>query len=139
MMLLIRLFPVIVSFCLAAAGLFLRCSKSHGIRHPVYTDAIVVSKVTQIGYHNHSTVELIAPVLRFTTENGEKNLTYRRYVPEWKYRYRTGETVRICYERDDHDKFQICCEQSDRWKSDLLFSVAGTILAAYVVLLIQYY
>ena len=139
MMLFIRLLPVLVSLCLAVAAILLRCSRKRGIRHPIFTDATVVSKVTQMGYHNHSTVELSAPVLRYHTEQGEKTATYRKYVPDWQYRYKIGDTIRICYEKENNGKFQICHEQSDRWKSDLIFCVAGTILVAYAVLLIQYY
>lgn len=139
MMVFIQLLPVLVSLCLAAAAILLRCTNKRGIKHPVYTDAIVVSKVTQMGYHNHSTVELSAPVVRYRTEQGERTAIYRRYVPDWQYRYRNGETIRICYEKNNHGKFQICHDQGNRWKSDLLFSVAGMILVAYVVLWIQYY
>lgn len=139
MMLFIMLLPILISLCLTAVAILLRCSSKKGIRQPVYTDAVVISKVTQMGYHNHSTVELSAPVVRYRTQQGERTATYRRYVPEWQYRYKTGDTIRICYEKENSANFRICHDPSNQWKSDLLLCVAGAIFLAYVVLGIQYY
>lgn len=136
---LILLLPVLFAFCCFLAAWWQRRSRKGGIRHPVYTDAVIVSKVTQTGYRHHSTVEQSAPVVRYMTDVGERTSVYRYYVPEWQYSYRTGETVQICYDRDNPLIFHICREQRNMWISNLLLCTGVGTLLAYAVLLLQYY
>ncbi|MBE6851712.1 MAG: DUF3592 domain-containing protein [Ruminococcus sp.] len=139
MMIFIQLLPVLISLCCVIAAILLRRSVKGSVRNPVYTQAVVVSKVTQIGYRHHSTVEQSAPVLRYMTEQGERTAVYQRYVPEWQYNYHNGDTVQICYDQKNSGNFRICHDQSDVWKSNLLLCIAFGTLLAYAVLWIQYH
>ncbi len=139
MMIFIQLLPVLVSLGCAAAAFLLRRRTSRGIRNPVYTEAVVVSKATQMSYRHRSTVEQSAPVLRYETEQGERTAIYRDYVPEWMYNYHKGDRIQICYDHENTANFRICRDQKNVWKSNLLFCAAFGILLAYAVLWLQYH
>ncbi len=135
----IALLPILFAIGCTIAALWLRRSRRSGIRCPVYTEAVVVSKVTQMGYRHHSMVEQSAPVVRYQTEHGEQMAAYRKFMPEWQYSYRIGETVQICYEKENPNHFLICRNDSHVRFSNLLLCIAvGTILA-YAVLWLQYH
>lgn len=131
--------PVIFAVCCVLAALWLRRKRRGSIRHPVYTEAVVVSKVTQTGYRHRSMVEQSAPVVQYMTEKGQQTVTCRNYVPEWQYSYRMGDRIQICYEKDRPGIIQICNNRNDVLLSDLLIVIGIGTLVAYAVLWLQYY
>ena len=136
---LIRMFPLFIALCSIAAGILVQRGGRGGIRNPVQTNAVVVSKITQTGYRHHSAVEMSAPVVRYETEHGEVTAAYRKFLPEWQDTYRIGEEIPICYDRENPTQFRICRNQTNRMGGALLIlSGCGTLLA-YAVLLLQYY
>lgn len=137
-MIIIKLLPILfAAACFLAAFWQMRKRKGR-IRQPVYTEAVVISKVTQTEYRHRSLVGQSAPVVRYTTENGEKSAAYRFFVPDWQYDYHTGDKVEICYEKENPGIFQICRERSNVWKCHLLLCVGTVTLLAYAVLWLQY-
>ncbi len=139
MITLIRMLPVLFALGCFIAGIFVRKGSRRGIRHPVYTQAVVVSKVSQTGYRHHAIVEQSAPVVRYRTESGEITSTCRNYVPEWQYTYRIGEQISICYDKENQTLFRICRNQGNIWYSSLLLVTGAGTLLAYAALLLQYY
>ena len=108
------------------------------IAHPVCTTGTVVGSRCQRVYKNRSETDSFAPVVRFRTEQGvEITAASRCYLPEWQYRRRTGDRVKICYDRTQPDVFCLCDESSEWRKIALLTFGIGT-LAAYAVLWVQY-
>jgi hypothetical protein len=138
MKLLAELLPLLFAAgCIAAAcmqGKF----RYFRIRHPVYTQGEIVGCAVQKAYRCRSEAELVAPIIRYTTEQGEQSLVYRHFVPEWQYRYRNGESVKICYDRVHPEIFHICSDKSSlcRW---FLLALGICTLFAYAVLWVQYY
>ncbi len=139
MMLWIELIPVVAALLCFAAALGIHLNQKKGIRHPIYTEATIVGEVTQTHYHNRSEVMVIAPKVRYMTEQGEQLAASRHFMPEWQYRYHRGDKIRICYQRENPGLFRICRTNGEEWCRNG-FLVAGVgILLAYAVLRMQYH
>ena len=127
--------PVLIAAgCIAAALIPVR---EGNIAHPAYTVGTVVGNRSQKVWKNRSETESFAPVVRYETEKGEITAASRYYLPEWQYRRRIGDTVKICYDRTQPDVFCLCDESSTWRKTALLTFGIGT-LAAYGILWGQY-
>ena len=135
MLLVLMLMPVLIALgCIAAALL----PVGHKVPHPCYTEGIVVAHRSQRIYRHRNETEAFAPVVRYTTPNGEITAASRSYVPEWQYRHRTGDKVKICYNAQQPDLFRICGDGS-AWRRGVLLTVGIGTLLAYGVLWIQYH
>lgn len=131
----ILLMPVLIALgCIAAALI----PTGHNVPHPCYTEGIVVAHKSQKIYRNHSETEAIAPVVCYQTPDGEITATSRSYVPEWQYRHRIGDRVKICYNAQQPDIFRICGDGSP-WRKGILLTVGIGTLLAYGVLWVQYH
>ncbi len=135
----VKLMPLLLAAGCIAAGLLQKVQHRSRLRCPVYTEAVVVSCVRQQMYRQRAVVETLAPVVSYTTPQGEQSAASRRFVPEWQYRYRTGEKVRICYEKTQPGLIEICDDSSSTLRRDVLLALGFGILLAYAVLWIQYY
>ncbi len=138
-MLLLRLTPLLLGALCIAAGLLLPLLSRKRIRHPVYTQATVVSSVRQQVYQNRSVIEAIAPVVRYETERGEITVTAKHFLPEWQYRYRNGDSVRICYDRSRPEHFAFCDSTGSRTGRVLLLTAGIGMMLAYGILWVQYH
>ena len=127
--------PVLIGVCCIGAA-FIPVRKGR-IAHPVYTVGTVVGSRRQTVWRNRSETESLAPVVRFETASGEITAVSRYYLPEWQYRRKTGDKVKICYDRTQPDVFCLCDESSTWHRTALLTFGIGT-LAAYGVLWEQY-
>ncbi len=139
MMFWIEMIPIAASLLCFAAAALVNCSKSRGIRHPVFTDATVVDAVRQVQYRSRTEVELYAPRVTYMTEQGEQTATFRHYVPEWQYRYHKGDIIRICYQKENPGLFQICHTARQEWCRNIFLLMGVGILFAYAVLRVQYH
>lgn len=135
----IELIPIAAAVLCFAAALWLRVSRSRGIRNPVYTEGVVIGAVTQTHCRNRSMVTTMAPKIRYMTEQGERVATSRHFVPEWQYRYLQGEKIKICYQKENPGLFRICRNTSQDWFQIILLAAGAGILLAYAVLWVQYY
>ncbi len=135
----IEMIPVAAALLCFAAALGFHCRKNKGIRHPVYTDATVIGEVQQIHYRSRTEVLFLAPQVKYMTEKGEMTATDRHFMPEWQYRYRRGEKIRICYQKENPGLFRICRTAGEEWcRNGFLIAGVG-ILLAYAVLRMQYH
>ena len=135
-MLLLRIMPILIALiCIGLAYL----PKSHkSIRNPVYTDAIIVGKNAQRIQRNRTETEAFAPVCRYIAGGREITATSREYLPDWQYSYLNGQQVKICYDEQQPDLFQICGNISE-WRKAVLLTIGIGTLLAYFVLLLQYH
>ena len=134
MLLFWELLPVAVGLlCIAAAFLPGR----DPIRHPVYTEGEIVGQASQTVWQQHAKTDALAPVVRFSTPQGEITATARRFVPEWQYRFHRGERVKICYDAKQPDMFRVCGGVPLR-RYLLLTAGIGTLIA-YGVLWEQFF
>lgn len=127
--------PVLIGIgCIIAAFIPVRKGR---ISHPVYTIGTVVGKRTQTVWRNRSETQTFAPVVRYETPGGEITAASRNYLPEWQYERRTGDRVRICYDRTQPDLFCLC-DESSTWRRTALLTFGIGVIAAYAVLWLQY-
>lgn len=128
--------PVLIGLvCIVLAFVPVRRGR---IPHPCYTEGIIAGRRSQRMYRHHNEAELFAPVVRYSTPQGEITAVSRTYLPEWQYGFRTGDTVKICYHAQQPDVFIICSDSSG-WRRGVLLTIGlGTILA-YGVLWLQYF
>lgn len=132
---LLLLIPVLAAvICIIAA--FVPVRKGN-IAHPVCTTGIVVGSRSQKVYQHRSETMSYAPIVRYETEQGEITAASRYYLPEWQYSRRTGDRVRICYDRTQPDVFCLC-DESSHWKKAVLLTFGIGTLAAYAILWVQY-
>ena len=137
MILFFRILPVLIGMlCIVTA---LLPERYREIRNPVITEGEVISIVTQRIYRNHSEIHALAPMVRYQTEHGEIKAASRQFVPDWQFVYKTGDKVRICYEKSQPDKFRICHDNAWQFRRTLCLTVGIGILTAYAVLQIQYH
>ena len=134
---LLKLLPVLIGIICIIIAWIPEHDKS--IKTPVVTQAEVIDCVTQKMFRKQGEIISYAPVVRYQTEQGEFTATARVFVPEWQYRYRTGEKITICYEKTNPYIFGI--RNGSRFEvRKLLCMTAGIgILTAYAVLWIQYH
>lgn len=132
---LLLLLPVLAAVgCIIAAFIPVRKGR---IAHPVCTMGTVVGKRTQRVYRNHSETEAYAPVVRYETTQGEIVSASRYYLPDWQYHRRTGDRVKVCYDRTQPDLFCLC-DESSHWRKITLLTFGIGTLVAYAVLWVQY-
>lgn len=135
-MIFIELLPVMIGLvCIAAAFFPVRSGK---VAHPCYTEGTVVAYRSQRMYRHHSETEALAPVVRYTTPDGEITAVSRHYVPEWQYRHQSGDRVKVCYNAQQPDVFRICGDGGE-WRKGVLLTVGIGTLLSYGVLWIQYH
>lgn len=139
MILLVKILPILIAVLCIAAALLQKHLFRVKLRDPVYTDGVIVRCERQEIYKQRAMVTAMAPVVRYHTPEGERTATSRRFMPEWQYPYRVGETVRICYEKTQPGLFVICGDSSAVLRRDILLTAGIGILLAYTVLWIQYY
>lgn len=120
--------------CILAA--FIPVRKGH-IAHPVYTMGTVVGTQSQRVWHHRSETESCAPIVRYETPQGEITAASRYYLPDWQYHRRTGDRVRICYDRQQPDLFCLC-DESSHWRKAVLLTFGIGTIAAYGILWGQY-
>ncbi|MBQ9695979.1 MAG: DUF3592 domain-containing protein [Oscillospiraceae bacterium] len=131
----VRLAPVLIAaVCIVLA---LLPDGHRGIAHPAYTMGTVVRTATQHVWSHHSETTACAPVIRFEAQGRRYELTSRHFVPEWQYRHRMGDKVRICYNARQPEQFRICRDGGEWRRGALLIAGIGT-LAAYAVILWMY-
>ena len=129
------LLPVLLAAgCIGAA--FVPTRKG-SVAHPVYTVGTVVGKRAQKVWRNRSETEAFAPIVRYETEQGEITAVSRYYLPDWQYHRRTGDRVKLCYDRTQPDVFCLC-DESSHWRKTVLLTFGIGTLAAYAVLWVQY-
>ena len=129
------LIPVLAAvICIIAAFVPVRKGK---IAHPVCTTGVVVGSRSQKVWKNRSETMSYAPIVRYETEAGEITAASRYYLPEWQYSRRTGDRVRICYDRTQPDVFCLC-DESSYWRKTALLTFGIGTLAAYAILWVQY-
>lgn len=133
----LKLLPVLIAgVCIVFACL---PERYRTISQPVITDGEVVSQVTQRIYRHHNEIQTIAPVVRYMTAQGERTATSRQFVPEWQYRWKQGDSIRICYSKLQPDVFQICQDSKTEWRKFILLTIGIGTLIAYTVLGVQYF
>ena len=127
--------PVLIGIgCIAAAFVPVRRGR---VSHPVVTTGVVVGSRTQTVWKNRSETQALAPVIRYETPGGEITAASRYYVPEWQYSHRTGDRVRICYDRTQPDLFCLC-DDGGAWRKTALLTFGIGSITAYAVLWLQY-
>ncbi|MEE5992075.1 MAG: DUF3592 domain-containing protein [Oscillospiraceae bacterium] len=136
MMLLLQAFPILIA--LLCIGLAFLPEHHKSIRNPVYTDGIIVRKNVQRIQKRQTETEAFAPVCRYKVGEREITATSREYFPEWQYHYLNGQQVKICYDEQNPDLFQICGNKSE-WKKGVLLTVGIGTLVAYFILRLQYH
>ena len=129
------LLPVLVALiCIVLAFLPVKREK---VSHPGYTDGVIIGHRTQMVTSHRTETKAFAPVVQYTVQGREITAAARNYVPEWKYTYRVGDKVRICYHTKQPDLFQLCPKNST-WRKGILLTVGIGTLLAYGVLMVQY-
>ena len=106
------------------------------IRRPVKTEAVVVRRAEQRIWRSGSEIVAYAPVIRYRTRTGERTVTLRRFVPEWQYRYRTGEQIKVCYSAEREE--DVCILEQGGWRQGVLLTLGIGTAIAWIVLHVMY-
>lgn len=126
-----ELFPVAAALlCIGIALL----PERGGIRHAVRTRGVVTGWRTQPGRVYRTETPRMAPAVTFEADGREITGVSEQFVPEWQYRFHTGDTVNIYYDRENPERFHVCGGAAPR--RILLLTVGITTLVAYFVLMI---
>ncbi len=112
--------------------------KRERVSHPDYTYGVIIGHRTQMVNRYRSETMTFSPIVRYTVNDREITAAARKYVPEWQYEYRVGDRVRICYNTQQPDLFQLC-QKSSTWRKGVLLTVGIGTLLAYGVLWVQYF
>ena len=136
MMLFLQALPILIAFL--CIGLAFLPEHHRTIKHPIYTQGVIVGKNVQRVQRSRTEMVAFAPVCRYTAGEREITATSRHFLPDWQYSYLNGQQVKICYDQHQPDLFRICGNHS-QWRKAVFLTIGIGTLVAYLVLLLQYH
>ena len=137
MILFLKLLPVLTGILCIIIGIL--PERHPNMKNPIFTEGEVIGSMTQKIFQKHSEAFSFAPVVQYHTEQGEQKATARTFTPEWQYHYRTGDKITVCYEKSQPQVFEIHNGSRYEFRKKLCFTAGFGILAAYVILWVQYH
>lgn len=128
--------PIVIA--LICIGLAYLPEHRKKVKNPVYTDGEIIGKNVQRIQRNKAELEAFAPICRYKAGEREITATSREFRPDWQYSYLNGQRVKICYDKQQPEIFEICGNGSE-WRKGVLLTVGIGTLVAYIVLILQYH
>jgi len=130
--------PVIIGIILVTIGLLIRNRPKGRIRGGIYTTALVVDTAERVSYYKKSRYNSKAPIVEFETEKGYVKAVYPYFTQEDYYNIRVGDTLKICYDKNNTNRFHIEEDGSHRDISAFLTGGGIFMILSEIIILIRY-
>lgn len=133
------LVPVIIGVLLIISGLILRKKPRGRVKNGIFTEALVIDTAEREAFLKRSPYKAKAPIVEYETEKGYVRAIYPYFVHEDYYKYRPGDTIKICYNRSNTNKFHIEEDGSHSEISACLIGGGAFIIASALILWLRYF
>jgi len=129
--------PVIIGIAMILCGLIFRNRPRGKIHGGIPADALVTDFAVRTAYMKKVPYKAVSPVVEFETFDGKKvNAVYPYFINEDYVRFKRGDIVKICYDKNNTNRFHI---ENDGSRSNLsfilIFSGLFMILADVIIFL----
>lgn len=136
---LITAVPLILGAVMILSGLIIRKRPRGKIRNGIFTEALIVDFAEKTAYMKKVPYKAVSPVVEFSTPDSRKiTAVYPYFINEDFVTFKRGDTVRICYDRKNTNRFHI---ENDGSKSSLSFVLLFSglfMIVADVVMFLKY-
>ncbi|MDE5946078.1 MAG: DUF3592 domain-containing protein [Oscillospiraceae bacterium] len=134
----IALIPVLIGIIMIISGFFLGKRPKGKIKDGIYTDALVIDFAFKTSYMKKVPYNTVSPVVEFNTENGKVNAVYPFFIHEDYIKFKRGDVIKICYDKNNTNKFHIENDNSKSNISLMLVLFGIFIILADALLFLQY-
>ncbi len=136
---LIFLVPVIVGAVMAFIGLVIRNRPRGKIRNGIFTDALIVDFAVKTAYMKKVPYKAVSPVVEFTAPDGSRIIAvYPYFINQDFVSFRIGDVIKICYDRNNTNRFHIENDGSKSNLSCILIFSGLFIIASDIVMFLKY-
>ncbi len=136
---LIILSPVILGAILVIAGIIVKKRPRGKIKNGIYTQAYIIDTAERTAYYKRNPYRTKSPIVEFETqENKSVRAVYAYFIHEDSYKYRIGDTIKICYDKKNTNRFHIEDDGSHSEISTILIGAGATMIAAVILLAVRY-
>lgn len=131
--------PLILGAVMIFSGLIIRKRPRGKIRRGISTEALIIDFAEKTAYMKKIPYKAVSPVVEFSTPDGRKiNAVYPYFINQDFISFKRGDTVKICYDRKNTNRFHI---ENDGSKSSLSFVLLFSglfMIVADVIMFLKY-
>lgn len=132
----ITLIPVFVGTIMIICGIIIKDRPKGKIKSGVHTQAVIIDFAMKTAYMKKVPYKAVSPIVEFDTPDGTVRAVYPYFLHEDYVKFKRGDIIKICYDKNNTNKFHI---ENDKSKSDfsfmLIFSGAFMIVADFIMFL----
>lgn len=131
--------PVILGAVMILTGLIIRKRPRGKVRNGISTEAVITDFAEKTAYMKKVPYKAVSPIVEFQTADGKLiNAVYPYFINQDYVRFKRGDTVKICYDKNNTNRFHI---ENDGSKSNLSFMLLFSglfMILADVLLFLEY-
>jgi hypothetical protein len=131
--------PIAIGLILLTVGLIVKKRPRGKVKNGIYTDAYVIDTAERTAYYKRTSYRTKSPIVEFETQEKEYvRAVYAYFVHEDSYHYRTGVIIKICYDKNNTNRFHIEDDGSHSEISTFLIGAGISMIIAVIILAIRY-
>lgn len=101
------------------SGLIIRNRPRGKIKNGIPAEALIVDFAVKTAYMKKIPYKAVSPVVEFKTADGKKiNAVYPYFINQDYVRFKRGDIIKICYDKNNTNRFHI---ENDGSRSNLSF------------------
>lgn len=131
--------PVLTGIIMILCGLIIRNRPRGRVKNGVPAEALIIDFAVRTAYMKKIPYKAVSPVVEFQTPDGKKvNAVYPFFINEDYVRFKRGDIIKICYDRNNINRFHI---ENDGSKSNLSFILLFSglfMVVADVIMFLKY-
>ncbi len=131
--------PLILGAVMILSGLIIRNRPRGKIRRGISTEALIIDFAEKTAYMKKIPYKAVSPVVEFSTPDGRKiNAVYPYFINQDFISFKRGDTIKICYDKKNTNRFHI---ENDGSKSNLSFILLFSglfMIVADVIMFLKY-
>ena len=131
--------PLILGAVMIFSGLIIRNRPRGKIRRGISTEALIIDFAEKTAYMKKIPYKAVSPVVEFSTPDGRKiNAVYPYFINQDFISFKRGDTIKICYDKKNTNRFHI---ENDGSKSSLSFVLLFSglfMIVADVIMFLKY-
>lgn len=131
--------PVLTGIIMILCGLIIRNRPRGRVKNGVPAEALIIDFAVRTAYMKKIPYKAVSPVVEFQTPDGKKvNAVYPFFINEDYVSFKRGDIIKICYDRNNINRFHI---ENDGSKSNLSFILLFSglfMVVADVIMFLKY-
>ena len=130
--------PIIIGAIMIICGLLIRNRPKGKVKNGIFTEALIIDFAVKTAYVKKVPYKAVSPIVEFQTQNGSVKAVYPFFVNQDYVKFKRGDTIKICYDKNNTNNFHI---EDDGSKNDLGFvlMISGAfMIIADIVMFLQY-